>query len=576
MHVLCLQNVDNSEVLVREMMSSLQQRHKPADKASLLEKDLVSLQQAGGKTAQHTVPRTPLAQPASAEKPLAGDMGGKQTTPPRKPGSPRRREEGPGGRKRSPKGKTQQQQEAAKSTDGILVTVGSLNSMITSALNDRVTDSVPTLQMTGAGLHTAEPALVGRGSARKSGSTHTTPEVAAKKLCTRDSGQVAGKCSGKSVLTESSKKAPSLPVSIPLAKVQGEPSLRNLLTTGPSGKTHSKEGDQAAVVVRDAYSPISRPSSSSSTASAESVRHMEHGTRVHSVSPHPASHSTTSTTTASTQSTFSIDRLVPETGSTKAAKSSVVTATAGAAKTTTVTPAASGKGAILTSQGMPVSSQQKHPGFEPYPLDVQSKLGQIPVPQLGVYSGLPLGIEQQAAATAAFTDKDMYSKLQMLSGLPYAALTKAHLQQIYGLPNGLQKLPSPPILEGKPPKKPRRKRGSGATASARKGGEGQGEPTAETWQHTAATTTTTSTITTTTTTTSTTPHKPQEMPGICSNAYVMHSECWLGWLSLTRTDCTIGVVWLCCYSSLCLCSSQLLYTLLVWCVALLLQFSVSV
>lgn len=101
----------------------------------------------------------------------------------------------------------------------------------------------------------------------------------------------------------------SMPVSLPLPNKEGETSLRNLLiqsgnpTTAKVQKLQQQHKEVASSSTssrkskldlgrssspsgrRESYSPISRPSSSSSTASAESVRHLEHGARVASVSP---------------------------------------------------------------------------------------------------------------------------------------------------------------------------------------------------------------------------------------------------------------------------------------------------
>ena len=88
-------------------------------------------------------------------------------------------------------------------------------------------------------------------------------------------------------LGEARKRPPSLPVSIPLSSVRENLSLLN--RDGHSGAR--KDSGQKPVVrnsspvMRDSYSPISRPSSSSSTISSESVKHLEHGSKVPATSP---------------------------------------------------------------------------------------------------------------------------------------------------------------------------------------------------------------------------------------------------------------------------------------------------
>lgn len=91
--------------------------------------------------------------------------------------------------------------------------------------------------------------------------------------------------------------ASSMPVSLPLSGLENEPKLAHLLTQNSLLKLSNQAKETSirrskqdmgmfySSIQRVSKSPISRPSSSSSTASAESVKFLEHGTRVASVNP---------------------------------------------------------------------------------------------------------------------------------------------------------------------------------------------------------------------------------------------------------------------------------------------------
>ena len=89
-------------------------------------------------------------------------------------------------------------------------------------------------------------------------------------------------------LGEACKRPPSLPVSIPLTGVKENLSMLNRdggQLTGHRDDSQKSMARSSSPILRDSYSPISRPSSSSSTISSESIKHLEHGSKVPSTSP---------------------------------------------------------------------------------------------------------------------------------------------------------------------------------------------------------------------------------------------------------------------------------------------------
>ncbi len=99
-------------------------------------------------------------------------------------------------------------------------------------------------------------------------------------------------------LKDVGRKPLSVPVSIPLSNVATQDRHSHKDSSHHSGRPVSP-------MMRDAYSPISRPSSSSSTASADSVKGLAHGATRRSTSPRTPS-------LASSGSGFNIDSIVSE------------------------------------------------------------------------------------------------------------------------------------------------------------------------------------------------------------------------------------------------------------------------
>ncbi len=110
-------------------------------------------------------------------------------------------------------------------------------------------------------------------------------------------------------LSEVCKGQPaSLPVSIPLASVAD----RDRLVAGGTSRDGVCKSATTGGGHRESYSPISRPSSSSSTISSESVKHLEHGARL----PSPRSSSSVTTTTVGSlpPGQYSAGRAIPSAG----------------------------------------------------------------------------------------------------------------------------------------------------------------------------------------------------------------------------------------------------------------------
>ena len=257
---------------------------KLADKPGTLESEVIE-KVAAGKDVEVMTPQRPPLTPTTPTK-----------TPPSQKRSPRR--EGSGGRKRKD-----------KDEPGLETFDSRLTSIITNAL-------IGEEQNGPASLPPHPPTVVKQDSPRQQGNSgspeggvareggpyppHVAPATSPIRGILRKHFQddvpvsramepsTAPYSIPVKIPLQDVYKKPSLPVSIPLSvceRGQARPDM------GRAEQGRGRPQQRPPTPPREVYSPISRPSSSSSTASAESVRHMEHGTRVSSVSPKAAYHS---------------------------------------------------------------------------------------------------------------------------------------------------------------------------------------------------------------------------------------------------------------------------------------------
>ncbi len=223
--------------------------------------------------------------------------------------------------------------------------------------------------------------------------------------------------------------------------------------------------------LREAYSPISRPSSSSSTASADSVKGLAHGATRRSTSPRTP-HS------ASAANTFNIDCIVSEAQRSAAAAAAAAAAATGGRFIPPLPHAHAYKdsfvGQLSPGAHAHKTSGTHHLGYAMYPPHF---------PPAGMLGLLP-------PMSAPPTDKDPATHLHpgakqllMNSGSPYGLPppppTSQHSQAFYGYPGTLNGLPKDsPLLLDKP-KKVRRKRSSSSSGSGAKLGPSDAKRLAE-------------------------------------------------------------------------------------------------
>ena len=241
-------------------------------------------------------------------------------------------------------------------------------------------------------------------------------------------------------LKEVGRKPASLPVSIPLLGVncQGKPGQGSLHGREPG---HPRVGSPPAL--RDAYSPISRPSSSSSTASAESVKGLPHGATRRSTSPR--------TPQSATLNSFNIDSIVSEAQRSAAATGGRF-----------IPPLPHPHKDSYTGQVSPGAHHSKAAGPQ-HPMGYSMYPPPFPTSMLGLVPLYP-------------TEKDSYAHLHpgakqqlMNSGSPYMLPpTSQHSQAFYGYPGTLNGLPKDSPLMMEKPKKPKRKRSNSSSGSSSK------------------------------------------------------------------------------------------------------------
>ncbi len=302
------------EFLMKEVAAALLQHRKLLETTQKVELECTTLERAATdqKHRDRSMQRKGSSS-GSPRKPVSGPN--KTTTPPKVPGaSPKRQMEGLAGKlSLSPKDK--EKRETMESFDA------RLQSIITNALmNDRTGDVKDTKlsedikqNLLGSlGLNSSYPdtksplsqnkltmleAQVLLQRKRGSGDHHPSDfPIKREKESPKGGSQIS--LPVKIPLKDVGRKPLSVPVSIPLSTVANQD------RHGHKDSSHHS-GRPASPMMRDAYSPISRPSSSSSTASADSVKGLAHGATRRSTSPRTPS-------LASSGSGFNIDSIVSE------------------------------------------------------------------------------------------------------------------------------------------------------------------------------------------------------------------------------------------------------------------------
>ena len=349
-----------SGLIWKELAVSLAHRNKLVDRMSQLENQVNTLEgtettgsspspvvdaaasqiEALPQSSEASLTRTPLSAISVPTAPTTSRNPSASSTK----SSPRRRGDPSTNRRKSPKDKKVVQSQSSqnvKNSQQSMITIDSkLNSIIANAL-DSDNSNQPLVNISQENSKEAVNGplfnswFTSSGSnppkaATKSPYLRTTPttlsnvveankDFPSKKLCTSNISMENnkliqehssyGKLSVpvKLPLSEVGKKLASVPVSIPLQKIHGESSLKHVVETCTS-RVLPAMTVQTCVPGSDhlghIYSPISRPSSSSSTASAESVRNLENGARITSISPRPSS----GTPSFHIDSLFGIDR----------------------------------------------------------------------------------------------------------------------------------------------------------------------------------------------------------------------------------------------------------------------------
>ena len=246
-------------------------------------------------------------------------------------------------------------------------------------------------------------------------------------------------------LKDVGRKPATLPVSIPLSSVncQGKPGQGSLHGRDPG---HHQGGARitSPPALRDAYSPISRPSSSSSTASAESVKGLPHGATRRSTSPRTP-HS------LAAMNSFNIDSIVSEARRSAAATGGRF-----------IPPLPHAHKDSYTGQLSPGAHHSKAAGgAPPHPVGYSMYPPQLPASMLGI---MPLSP----------AEKDSYAHLNpgakqllMNSGPPYMLPpTSQHSQAFYGYHGTVNGLPKDsPLMMDKQAKRGKRKRSNSSSGS---------------------------------------------------------------------------------------------------------------
>ena len=267
-------------------------------------------------------------------------------------------------------------------------------------------------------------------------------------------------------LKDVGRKLTTLPVSIPLSNVN----CQGKVPPGQQGSLHGHHQGRVGSppAMRDAYSPISRPSSSSSTASAESVKGLPHGATRRSTSPRtPHSGGASISNNA-----FNIDSIVSE-----AHRSAAATGGRFIPPLPHGTLLKDGVGGF-TGQLSPGAHHSKaaaggatgpHPhhvgGYSMYP-----PAPQFPASMLGIMplSSTPSAAEKDSFVAAATAHLNPGAKqLLMNSGPPYMLPpTSQHSQAFYGYPGTVNGLPKDsPLLLDKQGKRTKRKRSNSSSGS---------------------------------------------------------------------------------------------------------------
>ena len=247
-------------------------------------------------------------------------------------------------------------------------------------------------------------------------------------------------------LKDVGRKPATLPVCIPLSSVncQGKPGQGSL--HGRDQGHHPGGGRVGSPpALRDAYSPISRPSSSSSTASAESVKGLPHGATRRSTSPR--------TPHSATINSFNIDSIVSEAHRSAAATGGRF-----------IPPLPHAHKDSYTGQLSPGAHHSKAAGASPHPVGYSMYPPQFPASMPGI---MPLSP----------AEKDSYAHLNpgakqvlMNSGPPYMLPpTSQHSQAFYGYPGTVNGLPKDsPLMIDKQAKRGKRKRSNSSSGSGSK------------------------------------------------------------------------------------------------------------
>ena len=292
----------NEDIILKEVAQSLAQRKRLCDKTHKLQNELASLEVVGGnKTGAPSPQKTPQKSPriSSSHSSPGGSVGNKV--------SPRRRNDSPRSKTKGDKN----QPESMETFDA------HLKNIITNALMGEAADgmlggpsqkkgpspgrkspvrkdkpTLPTGNKDFVSMSCVQDSAIRMALLRKS-SPDRHPNHVLKKSPPEENCRIrtAGGMPSIKVtipLGDVGKRPPSLPVSISLASVKDNLGIINKdgHVVALKEDVHRAAGARSGSPhLREAYSPISRPSSSSSTISAESVKHLEHGTRVPATSP---------------------------------------------------------------------------------------------------------------------------------------------------------------------------------------------------------------------------------------------------------------------------------------------------
>ena len=438
------------EYLLQEMNSTLDHNRKLIDKVHKLETEMTVL----GSPKSEKNQQTPSSKKSTPSTPQKASDSSTNTSPASAGRGKGRGSKRGGGRGRSRKDSSQNSQESSDTLDA------KIKSIITNALmGDEITEVIP------SGGKKARTSSSGGNTKQQQQQQTSSDKIGGDKT-------VLGNPTSISVpvkLPLKDASSTSVPVSIPLHSEGGDSSLRTLLTScgaksshkhhkqqqepptsssspqkGGSGRSHAGRSSNNVVLEQgESYSPISRPSSSSSTASAESVKHLEHGARVASVSP--KSNLAAQVTPGARP------------GSAPTSSQSSVLAKGPLSVQTDSTQAKAGVGASVDPASAALSLYAGYPH----------------IGAMLLQSGY--GYNQPTAA-----EKEQYAKMLLLSNYPYgiqntASQLGASMMYQYGQMNGMSKLGVPGasslvLEESKGRGKPTKQRRSKALGSGGSGG----------------------------------------------------------------------------------------------------------